>query len=55
MRHERPTIAELRRTLVGDSVARQKALLQLIVLIREDERAKTLDSLARTKAGAEQR
>jgi hypothetical protein len=48
-----PTIAELRRELVEDSVTRRNALAKLIALIREDERAKTLDALDRAKATAE--
>lgn len=41
----RARIAELRRQLGGDSIARHRQLDQLIKVVREDERDKTLEAL----------
>lgn len=43
----RPTLAELRRELVGDSVTRARLLTKFVQLIREDERDKVLTTMRR--------
>ena len=52
-RHQ-PTLQELRRALVADSVERAKLLTKYVALIREDERRKVLDTMRRTRDKAEQ-
>ena len=57
MNRHKETMAELRRQLVGDSMARAKLMSKFVQLVREDERAKVLDTMgrARDKAATEPR
>lgn len=45
----RARIAQLRHQLIGDSISRKRDLDRLLAEVREDERARTLDSLERVK------
>lgn len=51
----RARIEMLRHRLVGDSIAKHRDLRDLLALVREDERAKTLDGLRRVEPTAEDR
>lgn len=51
----KPTISELRRALVADSIGRARTMEKLLKLVREDERQKTIASLEDVRTRAEQR
>lgn len=42
----KPTITQLRRELVADSIERARTMEKLLKLVREDERQKTIADLA---------
>lgn len=48
-------MANLTRFIVGDSRQKERDLRSLIATVREDEREKVMDTLARSRAEAEQK
>ena len=47
------TITGLRRLIVADSIDKDRLMTKLIKLVREDERAKTIERMVEAKARAE--